>query len=208
MEIYLSDKKIHVNIIRKKIKNIYFRFDNNLNLNISCGKYVSDSKIISLIEKNASSLEKMLSKVEAKEKKNEEFWFLGQKYDIKYLDIPNVIFQNNEVICKDEETLKKFITKETKKIFIEEIDNLKKIINPPEFKLKVRKMKTRWGVCNYKLMTITLNSELIRYDKENIRYVIVHEMCHFTHHNHSKAFWDMVELYYPNYKKARKELRY
>ena len=74
-------------------------------------------------------------------------------------------------------------------------------------KLKIRKMKTRWGVCNYKNMTITLNSELIKYKKELIRYVIVHEMCHFYHHDHSKKFWDMVSIYYPNYKEARRELR-
>ncbi len=72
---------------------------------------------------------------------------------------------------------------------------------------QIRKMKTRWGVCNYKSMTITLNSELIKYQRENLRYVITHEMCHFYHHNHGPLFWDMVSKYYPDYKVARKELR-
>ena len=56
-------------------------------------------------------------------------------------------------------------------------------------------------------MTITLNSELIKYPKYLLRYVIIHEMCHFYHHDHGKEFWQMVSIYYPNYKEARKELR-
>ncbi|MDE5539226.1 MAG: M48 family metallopeptidase, partial [Bacilli bacterium] len=81
------------------------------------------------------------------------------------------------------------------------------IIKTPPFSLRIRKMKTRWGVCNYKSKTITLNSELIRYRKNMLRYVIVHEMCYFYHHNHSAAFWKKVSEYYPEYKMARKELR-
>jgi len=40
-----------------------------------------------------------------------------------------------------------------------------------------------------------------------IDYVIIHELCHFFEGNHSKAFWDLVKLAYPNYKEARKKLR-
>ena len=79
--------------------------------------------------------------------------------------------------------------------------------NIPKFTLKIRKMKTRWGVCNYIKNTVTLNSELIKYERNIIDYVIIHEFSHFTHHDHSAAFWSLVAKYYPNYKLARKELR-
>ena len=79
--------------------------------------------------------------------------------------------------------------------------------NIPEFQLRIRKMKTRWGVCNYVKKTVTLNSELIKYERTIIDYVIIHEFSHFTHHNHGKEFWALVGTYYPEYKKARKELR-
>ena len=68
-------------------------------------------------------------------------------------------------------------------------------------------MKSRWGVCNYVKKTVTLNSELIKYERSIIDYVIVHEFSHFTHYDHSTAFWALVSTYYPDYKKARKELR-
>ena len=69
-------------------------------------------------------------------------------------------------------------------------------------------MKTRWGVCNKKSMSVTLNTELITKEVHLIDYVIVHELCHFKHMDHSKKYWDYVETFYPYYKKARKELKY
>lgn len=68
-------------------------------------------------------------------------------------------------------------------------------------------MTSRWGVCNIKNHNVTLNSELSKYDINALDYVIVHELSHFIHHNHSKDFWLLVGKYYPNYKNIRKMLR-
>jgi len=207
MEIYIENIKIKLIINRKKIKNIYFRFDEELNLVVNANKYISEKEIIRLIEKNKKSLLNMYKKTLKKQEKKEEFWYLGNKYDIILDEEEDIYFNNGKVICKNTERLNKFIKERTKEIFYDEVNKLKEIVKTPEFTLKIRKMKTRWGVCNYKLKTITLNSELIRYSKEIIDYVIIHEMCHFHHHDHSKSFWNMVSIYYPNYKEARKELR-
>ena len=67
-------------------------------------------------------------------------------------------------------------------------------------------MKTRWGVCNVKTHKVTLNLELIKKDKKYLDYVIVHELSHMLHANHSKEFWKCVEANCPDYKKLRKEL--
>lgn len=77
----------------------------------------------------------------------------------------------------------------------------------PYPKLKIRKMTSRWGVCNVKDKTVTLNFELIKRDIKYLDYVIVHELSHFIHPNHSKSFWFLVSKYIPNYKELRKEMR-
>lgn len=208
MEILFDKKKVNVIITHKKIKNIYFRFDDNGNLCVNASKYTSDKEIIRLIEKNRSSLEKMMLKMQKKIDKSNEFWYLGNRYELLYdSNIREIEFIDGKLIAKNEDMVEKFLKLKVKEIFIDEVEKMKKIMDTPKFTLKFRKMKTRWGVCNYKLCTITLNTELIRYSRDDIRYVIVHEMCHFYHHDHSKNFWNMVEYYYPNYKKARKELR-
>lgn len=208
MKVDLNNYLVEVKIIRKKIKNIYFRFDNDLNLVVSANRFVSEKEIKRLIEKNRTSLERMLIKTQKKQKKEQEFWYLGVKYEIVFDEkFKEIEFQNGTILCQNEKMLELFLKKQIRRIFQEEVEQYKNIIKTPPFHLRIRKMKTRWGVCNYKLNTITLNSELIKYKKEDLRYVIVHEMCHFYHHNHGKSFWNMVNLYYPNYKEARKDLK-
>ena len=207
MEVILNNEKINVNIIRKNNKNIYFRFDDNLNLVITANRRVSERELLKLITKNAKSLERLYKKALNKQQSDTKFWYLGLNYEINYDEnIKEIIFNNGVITCQNQDMLNKFLKNKTKEIFTYEVNNLKEIIKTPEFSLRIRKMKTRWGVCNYKSNTITLNSELIKYPKDLLRYVIIHEMCHFYHHDHSEHFWKMVSIYYPNYKEARKRL--
>lgn len=72
--------------------------------------------------------------------------------------------------------------------------------------LKMRKMKSRWGSCNYVDLKITLNINLIYCTKEQIEYVIIHEFSHLLVHNHSKEFYKVVEQFCPDYNRIRKEM--
>ena len=49
--------------------------------------------------------------------------------------------------------------------------------------------------------------KLLKKDIDLLDYVIIHELCHFFEANHSKNFWHLVGLAYPNYKEARKRLK-
>ena len=208
MEVYLKDKLINVNIIRKKNKNIYFRFDENLNLNVTANKYISTKEITKLIAENEKSLTNMLNKVTVKQTKSKEFWYLGAKYNLIINEnLSEIAFQDGKLYTPSLSFLDKFLKTKTFEIFNREVNNLKKVIKTPDFTLKIRQMKTRCGVCNYKSMTVTLYSELIKYRLDMLRYVIIHEMCHFYHNNHGPEFWSLVAKYYPEYKEARKELR-
>ena len=73
--------------------------------------------------------------------------------------------------------------------------------------LKIRKMTSRWGVCNIRTHEITLNLELIKRDVSYLDYVIIHEMSHLIHGDHSAAFWKLVGDNMPNYKKYREEMK-
>ncbi len=67
--------------------------------------------------------------------------------------------------------------------------------------IKVRKMKRRWGSCFFTKNTVCFNMALIHLSKVCVDYVIVHELCHFKHPNHSKNFYQEVEKYMPDYKR-------
>lgn len=200
---------VDVEIIRKKNKNLYFRFKSDLVLYVTAPMYISVKEIEKLIDKNDQDLLKMYERQEQKVKDDELFLYLGNKYYIKIDEnVPDVRFEGNEVIASSLEDLDEFTEKEIQRVFSEEVELLKNCFSTlPDFTLKYRTMSTRWGVCNTKKKTITLNKELIKKDVELIDYVIIHEMCHFFEANHSKKFWHLVGLAYPNYKEARKRLR-
>lgn len=71
--------------------------------------------------------------------------------------------------------------------------------------VKIRQYKARWGSCNNRA-EVSLNYLLMMTPLFVIDYVIVHELCHLKHLNHSKAFWSLVEKHCPNYQQAKKWL--
>ena len=72
--------------------------------------------------------------------------------------------------------------------------------------ITVRKQRTRWGSCSSK-GNLNFNCLLMQMPKAVLVYVIVHELCHRKHMNHSKAFWAEVERILPDYKEAKKWLK-
>lgn len=73
-------------------------------------------------------------------------------------------------------------------------------------RISIRDQKTRWGSCSSK-GTLSFNWRLMLAPPVILDYVVVHELCHLTHMNHSPAFWQAVEKVYPDYKSARKWLK-
>lgn len=205
----LNGKIIEIKIIRKKNKNIYLRFENSNIINVTCNSWIKEKEIYQILQKNEKSLEKMLQKKINEEQFADTFQYLGKKYTIILDETTTApFFGVNTINAKDEKMIQKFYQKECQRIFKEEIKRILPYFpSIPKFELKIRKMKTRWGVNNFSSHTITLNSELLKKDLELIDYVIIHELCHFYEPNHSSKFWAHVEEYYPKYKEARKRLR-
>ncbi len=73
-------------------------------------------------------------------------------------------------------------------------------------KIRISGPKTRWGSCNIH-GDIMLHWRLMLADVDILDYVIVHELCHVHHMDHSDAFWHQVERVLPDYKQRRRWLR-
>ena len=70
----------------------------------------------------------------------------------------------------------------------------------------IRLQKTRWGSCSHK-QSIALNAKLLLLPKEVVHYVLVHELAHLVHMNHSPQFWQYVAHFVPDYREQRQALR-
>ena len=209
MFVALGPYQVELEITRKNNKNIYFRFSDNLKLHITCNIFVTKRELIKLIEKNEAKLLKMY---EAQVKSNNSeayFNYLGKKY-VRVIDesLKSVTIDDEYIYYPNEKKLNKFYKDECLRIFNAEVARCAECFTGlPKFTIKLRTMKTRWGVCNRRDNVITLNTELLKKDLDLIDYVIIHELCHFYEGNHSSRFWSHVARYYPKYKEARKRLK-
>ena len=72
--------------------------------------------------------------------------------------------------------------------------------------VKITSAKKRFGSCSAK-NSICYSWRLMLYPKEAIDYVVVHELAHIAHKNHSSQFYALIEKYIPDYKEREKLLR-
>lgn len=107
-----------------------------------------------------------------------------------------------------EPIITKFYKSKADIIFSELLDKLLKefpMFQTFEISLSHKFLKKRWGSCATD-GKILLNTELIKASKICIEYVIIHELCHLIHPNHSKEFYNLLTDLLPNWKKIKQKL--
>ena len=209
MKYVIDGIQYEVVLVKKNNKNTYIRVKEDRKIYVTTNYFVSKSYIKQLLDNNYSAIKKMVERNKIKSEKNNSFYFLGRKYDIIIVPTFDIDITEDKIFVKSEEYLNKWLKKQIEKIYQERLDYIYSLYQEkiPYPKLRIRKMSTRWGVCNRSNNVVTLNSELIKYGIKQIDYVIVHELSHFIYFDHSKNFWLQVSKYCPNYKEIRKTLR-
>lgn len=210
MQIQIHNHEIEVIIEKKRgNKNTYLRVKEDLNLYVTTSILTSDRKIKEIISNNMQSIIKMYEKQFMKQELKKDFYYLGKKYDIIKTNTKKIEFGDTKLFVPGNFDCEKWLKKEASILFRERLDYWYSHFNRkiPYPNLTIRKMTSRWGVCNSKLNRVTLNLELMKKDISCLDYVIVHELSHFIEMNHSNRFWKVVEENYPNYKEIRKVMK-
>jgi len=207
MKIDIDGNIYDIDIIRKNNKNTYVRVKNG-RIVVTTNYLTGKNSIIKLIMDNKSSIILMIDKDSKKMDKFDNFYYFGKKYDVIY-GFSEIEFTDDKIYVFDKKALDKYINKEIVKIYQDRLNYWYNVFEEkiPIPNLKIRKMTSRWGVCNIRNHNVTLNYQLSKYDICCLDYVIVHELSHFIHPNHSKDFWNLVSKYYPQYKECRKMLK-
>lgn len=207
MILEIDNIKYEVEIIKKNNRNTYIRVKNGKVL-VTTNYLTNKNSIMKLINDNIDTIKKMIDKDKKRLDKQEEFYYFGKKYDLIY-GFNEIEFSDNKIYANNSRDFKKYLDKEIIRIYKERLDYWYNVFEEdiPVPNLKIRNMTSRWGVCNIKNHNVTLNYQLSKYDSSCLDYVIVHELSHFIHPNHSREFWSLVGKYYPKYKECRKMLK-
>ena len=210
MQLTYNNKDYDIIIEKKRgNRNTYIRVKKDLCIHVTTNYFTPMFSIEKLINDNYKQICNMIDSQETKARNNNGFFYLGKQYTVIYMDTKKVEFQNDKVYVPQDFDPDKWYKKQAKELFTEHFEekynNFSRHIPHPT--LRIRKMTSRWGVCNTRSHVITLNLELIKRDTKYLDYVIVHEMSHLIHGDHSRSFWNLVEENMPDYKKYRDEMK-
>ncbi len=125
----------------------------------------------------------------------------------KYFEKPNfnlVLNTNSPAYCH--QLLRLWLLNTANRYLPKELLKISKAIALPFNQVSVRQQKTIWGSCSGS-KDISLNYKLLFLPQPLVRYVLIHELCHTKHMNHSNKFWQLVESKEPNYKELDPQLR-
>jgi len=148
----------------------------------------------------------------------EKFPFLGKYYDLKILKngrkIPKVFFKDEvfylEAETFDHEKSKKAMEKwyrvKTDRIISDRVELYSVKLGKNPRSVKTKEQKRRWGSCNSR-GDLYFNWRLAMAPPGIIDYIVVHELCHLIHGDHSRKFWGLVESILPDLKKRKKWLK-
>ncbi len=207
---YKLDGEVYtVLVVKKRNKNTYVKIKDDLTIYVTTNYLATKRYIKCILDNEKDFLRKSLNKVKQHMEMDKEFYYLGRKYDIILVPSDRVMMEDGKVYVSDLKVLDKWLKNEMLRVFSERLEYNYDLFDEkiPFPKLKIRKMKTRWGVCNKRDNSVTLNAKLIKYSLREIDYVIVHELSHFVHFDHSREFWETVSKYMPLYKDSVKILK-
>ena len=198
----VNDKEYQVVIVHKRIKRVYIRFIDG-KFYISCHPLTSKKFIIQVLDKYAEKL----SKNDRIPPIGDDYIYLfGNKVEIADSGLIK-IDDYLEIHYNDKEELSKKLKPIFLDIITKRVRYYEEQMNLPTYRVTVRNMKTRYGSNSKTTKTIHFSTTLIHYSLNIIDAIIVHELAHIVEFNHSKAFYDVVYKYCPDYKRLHKLLR-
>ena len=168
---------MEIKIIKSKRKTISLCVDDELNAVVRAPFGVSDKRINEFIHSNKEWLAKAVERKKAQ----------LEKTNLSEDEIKALIKLAGEIIPK-------------------RVEYYSALMNLYPTGIKITRAKKRFGSCNTN-NSLCFSCFLMNYPIEAVDYVVVHELAHIKHHNHSKSFYELINHYMPDYKQREKILK-
>ncbi len=205
-------------IIRSRRKTLAITIDAFGRLIVRAPAHCSETRIFAFIqEKESWILRKKAEKkgvgidLPPENLNGYELLLLGKKCKILLAETSFVRYDSEENVIylplkKSKERLVKWLKDNAKRIFSKVTEMMAAQMGVTYKSVSVNSARSRWGSCSGD-NAIHYSFRLLYAPRDVVEYVVVHELAHTKHKNHSKAFWTEVEKYVPDWKTKRKWLK-
>ncbi|MDU3336313.1 SprT family zinc-dependent metalloprotease [Paraclostridium bifermentans] len=222
-----KNREIRFNIIYRKRKTMSLEIKRDGIINVIAPNGLDKTFIVDKVKNKSDWIIKKLDEIEVLNnnrytrsyESGDIFLYLGNEYMLEVLVDKTTIgtsvsLENNKLIVRSnsnnkdviQRALKNWYTDETLGITKERINYYKLFFEDTVTSIKIKDQKSRWASCTYK-NEILFNLRCSMMPIQIIDYIVVHEMCHMEHRNHSKDFYLAVERILPDYKERVKWLK-
>ncbi|MDD2585610.1 MAG: SprT family zinc-dependent metalloprotease [Syntrophomonadaceae bacterium] len=218
--IYIDEQLINYTVIRtrKRKKTIELTFDNG-QLVVRSPFGVSYKEIDRLVRDKAAWIlqqKEYIKQYSPSQKQfvaGEEFFFLGEQYQLKMPQDTDKVFTQECLLCvpmgdidRTRQLIKKWYFQQAQEIINSRINYYQSLMGVQVKKVKIKEQKTLLGSCSY-LGNININWKIIMAPYEIIDLIVVHELVHIKVRNHSAEFYREMGKILPDYRQRQKWLR-
>lgn len=207
-----------VNIIRSARRTISMHIESDGSLLVKAPIFMTRWEINRFINKHTAWIEKkraiLREHVPAKRKfiTGDEFLYLGKKYTLTIGDYKNISATDGKLLFpialefRIQKEIQTWYVRQAKEIITKQVEDYAKLMNTEFVNISFSDTSSKWGSCTPD-NRLQFNWRLIMSSILVINYVVVHELAHTIHKNHSPAFWSMVGRFNPSYRTQRNFLK-
>ena len=228
MVMILEFADVSVDVLFKDIKNVHLsvypptgrvRISAPLEMKVETIRLFALSKL-GWIRKHQKKVREQERESPREFLERESHYFWGRRYLLRIkdqCDRNDVILGHRSIelnvprgasLEKRRETLLSWYRKELRAACLPMIAQFEKLLDVNVERFFIQQMKTKWGGSNPTKGYIRLNLDLVRFDPECLRYVILHEMAHFIVPNHGAQFIALLDRQMPEWREIRAKLNY
>lgn len=207
-------------LIRSKRRTIALIVERDGSVTVRAPLKMSAKLIEEFVEKNANWVENKRVEVQSLQSEQtrqylpgEQFLFRGRPYALeivgntdKKLELADSFRLSESERHNAEAIFRIWYRTQAAKIIGERVAYFAKQFGLDVNHVRITSARTRWGSCSAK-GTLSFSWRLLMTPPDVIDYVVVHELAHTIHHNHSKRFWKLVERWMPEYKQRKRLLK-
>lgn len=221
---------IEIEVIRSKRKNLCISINEDGKVIAKIPAYVSEPTLKELIDQKAAWIyekreavkQRQIKKVKRQYVNGATLMYMGKEVPMELIfakqsnvelfldeetgDSKFVIHAPNTEVESMQKLLKKWYKKQSMEYLTQKVATYAQNMKVTYGSISIKSRKKQWGTCDTQ-GNLTFSWRLIMAREDVIDYVIVHELCHRKHMDHSKQFWNAVEQVLPDYKKREQWLQ-